>query len=180
MPRPHRQLGMDERRRLFRLIDARVPVAAIATELGRHRSTVYRGIRRDRVELEPWLRRYGHREHAYFDGYFPLTAHDLARERRQRLAKLRRDAGLRDYVVTKLKACWSPQQIAGRLRLEPEIDGALCHETVYRYVHGPEGRAAGLYRLLPISRRRRRPRHARKPRVSFVPASRSIEHRPAE
>ena len=180
MPQPYRQLSLDERRRLFRLIDARVPVAEIARSLGRHRSTLYREIRRNRVELEPWLRRYRFYEHAYFDGYFPVTAQDLARARRQRLGKLRRDTGLREHVIGKLRACWSPQQIAGRLKLEAGSDGTLCHETIYRYVYGPEGRAAGLYRLLPASRRQRRPRHARKPRPSFVPASRSIAHRPAE
>jgi IS30 family transposase len=176
----YRQLSLDERRRLFRLVDARVPIAKIATSLDRHRSTIYREIRRNRIQLEPWLRRYRFHEHGYVEGYFPVTAQDLAHERRQRLSKLRRDAGLRDHVISKLRACWSPQQIAGRLQLEPEIDGTLCHETIYRYVYGPEGRAADLYRLLPASRRQRRPHYARKPRPSFVPAVRSIAHRPTE
>jgi IS30 family transposase len=177
VPQPYRQLSLDERRRLFRLVDARVPIAKIATSLGRHRSTIYREIRRNRIQLEPWLRRYRFHEHAYFEGYFPVTAQDLAYERRQRLARLCCNMDLRDYVVSKLKACWSPQQIAGRLRLEEE---KLCHETIYRYIYSPEGRAACLYRLLPTSRRLRRSRYARKPRTSFVPATRSIIHRPTE
>jgi IS30 family transposase len=180
VPEPYRQLSLDDRRCLFRLLDARVPVAVIAKNLGRHRSTIYREIRRNRIQLEPWLRRYRFHEHGYVEGYFPVTAQDLARERRQRLSKLRRDAGLRDHVISKLRACWSPQQIAGRLQLEPEIDGTLCHETIYRYIYSHEGRAADLYRLLPASRRQRRPRYGRKPRPSFVPAARSIAHRPTE
>jgi IS30 family transposase len=176
----YHQLNLDERRRLFRLVDARVPIAKIATSLGRHRSTIYREIRRNRIQLEPWLRRYRFHEHGYIEGYFPVTAQDLAHERRQRLSKLRRDAGLREHVIGKLRACWSPQQIAGRLQLEPEIDGTLCHETIYRYIYSHEGRAADLYRLLPASRRQRRPRYGRKPRPSFVPAARSIAHRPTE
>ncbi len=139
------------------------------------RSIARSGIKR--IQLEPWLRRYRFHEHAYVEGYFPVTAQDLAHERRQRLAKLRRHAALRGYVVNKLKACWSPQQIAGRLRLE---GASLCHETIYRYVYSSEGRAAALYRLLPASRRQRRQRFCRKPRCSFIPAARAIVHRPAE
>jgi transposase, IS30 family len=182
MPLRYRQLGVDERRRLFRLVEARVPVAAIAAGLGRHRSTVYRELRRNRVELEPWLRRYRFRERAYFEGYFPLTAQDLAHERRQRLSKLRRDAGLRAYVVEHLKAGWSPQQIAGRLKQEPADDGAsvVCHETIYRHVYGPEGRQDGLHRHLPKARRRRGSRYGRKPRSAPIPRERWIENRPAE
>ena len=36
--------GLDERRSLFRLRAARVPVAEIASRLGRHRSTIYRHV----------------------------------------------------------------------------------------------------------------------------------------
>ena len=180
MPRPYHQLDLDERRRIFRLVDARVPVATIAAGLGRHRSTVNREIRRNRVHLQPELRRYRFHEHAYFEGYFPITAQDIACERRRRLGKLARDQRLRDHVVTKLQAGWSPQQIAGRLKLDGGIGATVCHETIYQHVYGPEGRAAGLYRYLPKARRRRQPRYGRKPRTSFVPASRAITQRPAE
>jgi IS30 family transposase len=61
----YRQLSLDERRRLFRLVDARVLIAKIATSLDRHRSTIYREIRRNRIQLEPWLRRYRFHEHGY-------------------------------------------------------------------------------------------------------------------
>ena len=87
---------------------------------------------------------------------------------------------MRRYVIDKLERCWSPEQIAGRLRLDSASGGSVCHETIYRYVYGPEGRAAGLYRHLPKARRQRRPRYGRKPRASFIPAARSIEHRPPE
>ena len=180
MPEPCRQLSLDDRRCLFRLLDARVPVAVVAKNLGRHRSTIYREIQRDRIQLKPWLRRYRFHEHAHVEGYFPVTAQDLAHERRQRLSKLRRNAGLREHVVGRLKACWSPQQIAGRPRVEASSDGSLRHETIYRYVCGPKGQAAALYRLLPASRRQRRRHDARKPRPSFVPASRRVAQRPPE
>ncbi len=169
MPRSYRQLDLDERRTIFRLLDAKLPVAAIASRLGRHRSTIHREIRRNHFHEE--------RLHA---GYFPLIADDLARERRQRRCKLSRHESLRCHVVEKLTACWSPQQIAGRLQLDAPDGVRVCPETIYRYVHGPEGREQGLHRHLPKARRRRQPRHGRKPRASFVPADRAIQQRPAE
>ena len=87
---------------------------------------------------------------------------------------------MRHYVIDKLERCWSPEQIAGRLKLDSPSGDSVCHETIYRYIYGPEGRAAGLYRHLPKARRQRRPRYGRKPRASFIPAARAIAQRPPE
>lgn len=169
MSQCYRQLDLDERRTIFRLVAAKVPVTVIANQLGRHRSTVYREIGRNHF-----------REQREYAGYFPLVAQELAVQRRQRLGKLVRDEALRGFVVDRLRACWSPQQIAGRLKLEDAGFGTLCHETIYRFVYGLQGREADLYRLLPKSRRQRRPRYGRKPRSSLAPPERGIGHRPAE
>ena len=136
MARIYRQIDVDERRTLFRLIEARTPVGEIAARLGRHPSAVYRELGRNRF-------RDGDRG---FCGYFPLNAQDLARRRRQRRRKLAADEGLRTHVTERLRAGWSPQQIAGRLRREADGGPTVCHETIYRHVYGPEGREEGLYR----------------------------------
>ncbi len=98
-------LTLDERRRMFQLREARQPVALIAATLGRHKSTIYRELRRNffRGEGPEW------------QGYFPVTADKVARDRRQRLSKLVARADLRDHVIDRLQVGWSPQQIAGRL-----------------------------------------------------------------
>ena len=169
MPRAYRQLDLAERRTIFRLLDAKTPVAVIARELDRHHATIHRKIRRNHF--------HGPREYA---GYYPLNAQDRASERRKRQRKLGRNLALRDTIVAGLERCWSPEQIAGRLRHEAGDGGSVCHETIYRYVYGPEGREAGLHRHLPKARRRRLPRYGRKPRRSSFPASRAIQHRPTE
>jgi IS30 family transposase len=171
LARTYRHLDLDERRTLFRLVEARRPVGEIAARLGRHPSTIHRELGRDRF-------RDGDRG---FCGYFPLNARDLARRRRQRRRKLAADEGLRAHVTERLEAGWSPQQIAGRLERE-RADGraSVCHETIYRHVHGPEGREDGLYRHLPKARRRRGSRYGRRPRGASIPRERGIENRPAE
>ena len=170
MARTYRQLDLDQRRTLFRLVEARTPVGEIAARLGRHPSTIYRELGRNRF-------RDGDRG---FCGYFPLNAQDLARRRRQRRRKLATDPALREHVVGRLKDGWSPQQIAGRLKQEADGGTAVCHETIYRHVYAPEGREEGLYRHLPKARRRRGSRYGRRPRSTPIPRERWIENRPAE
>ena len=58
---PYRHLTLEERRTLFRLLNAKVPVAEIANQLGRHRSTIHREIGRNLF-----------REVKEYRGYFPL------------------------------------------------------------------------------------------------------------
>src|SRR5689334_24142263 len=171
LARTYRHLDLDARRTLFRLVEARTPVGEIARRLGRHPSTIHRELGRNRF-------RDGDRG---FCGYFPLNAQDLARRRRQRRRKLIMNDGLRAHVTERLRAGWSPQQIAGRLKREPTDGGAsVCHETIYRHVYGPEGREDGLFRHLPKARRRRGSRYGRKPRAASIPRERWIENRPAE
>jgi IS30 family transposase len=165
---PYRQLTLEERRTIFRLLDAKVPVAEIAAQLGRHRSTIHREISRNLF-----------REVKEYRGYFPVTADDRARRRRQRRRKLIRDARLRQHVTEMLARWWSPEQIAGRLKLA-DGDGCLCHETIYRFVYSPEGQALALHRHLLRARRLRRRRFGRKPRGLKIPLPRTIAYRPAE
>jgi IS30 family transposase len=42
LARTYRHLDVDERRILFRMVEARTPVGEIAQRLGRHPSTLYR------------------------------------------------------------------------------------------------------------------------------------------
>ena len=169
MPSSYVHLGLEERRRIHHLREAKVPVAEIAAVLGRHRSTIHREIARN------WWHDV---EVPQAEGYWPLTAQDLAVRRRRAMAKLERHAELRDAVVDRLRAGWSPEQIAGRLRVEPAARQRLCHETIYRFVYSSRGRSEELARYLPERRRRRRPRLARKPRGAVFPEHAAIRHRP--
>jgi transposase, IS30 family len=164
----YRHFTLEERHTLFRLLKAKLPIKEIAAQLGRHRSTIYREIARNEF-----------REVRQYRGYYPVTAEDSARRRRRRQRKLVRDAHLRGHIVEKLKLLWSPEQIAGRLKVAGE-DSRLCHETIYQFVYSPEGRALELHRHLLCARRLRRRRFGRKPRSLKIPTERTIAQRPAE
>ena len=169
MTLPYTHLTLAERREIYRLRSAQIPVAVIAQRLDRHPSTIYREISRN------WM----HDEEPLYQGYFHVAADMQARARRQRLGKLSRHLALAVYVIDCLKAAWSPEQIAGRLR----ISGAperVSHETIYRFVYGAQGQHLGLYKDLPTARCRRQTRYQRKPRGVFIPAGNTIEQRPPE
>lgn len=169
MPCSFTHLILDERRRLMRLRDAKLGVDAIARALGRHRSTIYREIRRN------W---WHDAEVPQAEGYWPVSAQMLADRRRRRRCKLLRHPALQVAVVERLKEGCSPEQIAGRLKLEPGRRHGLCHETIYRFVCSKEGRIQELARTLPEQRRACRPRRGRKPRSLVFPEACMIRHRP--
>ncbi|WP_234851126.1 helix-turn-helix domain-containing protein, partial [Sinorhizobium meliloti] len=47
MPLCYSQLTLSDRRRLHQLVERKVPVGEIARQLGRHRSTIYRELKRN-------------------------------------------------------------------------------------------------------------------------------------
>ena len=164
----HRELDLRERRLVEDLLQAKMSVASIATRLSRHRSTIYREIRRNRFHDS---------ELPQLSGYYGMLAQKQAAERRHRRRKLIRMTALREAVIDRLKAGWSPEQIAGRLQFEGQ-SVRVSHETIYAYVYGPDGQSKELARYLPNRRKKRRPHHSRRPRGLVFPPDRSIHERP--
>ena len=173
MGRHYTQLDLAERRRIASLLEARVPVAAIASQLGRHRSTIHREIVRN-FSHTSFRDRWGQD----YRGYYAVAGHGMAQQRRVQSAKLLRRPALQDHVVARLRDGWSPQQIAGRLRLDGHPVGYACHETIYRHIYGPVGRQDQLYALTARGRRQRRTRFGRKPRGAHIPTDQAIAARP--
>ena len=134
-------------------------VDRIAAEIGRHRSTVFREIKR---------KRYVDDELPKLNGYYGMTAQRSAVGRRARRRKLVRFVDLRKHVITQLEAGWSPEQIAGRLQYDGQPIG-VSHETIYAYVYGPGGQSEELARDLPHRRKKRQPRRRRTPRGLVFP-----------
>ncbi len=169
MSRCYTQITLADRRRLHHLVAAKVPINEMARQLGRHRSTIYREIKRNT---------FRDRELPDYDGYYSTVADDISKERRRRLRKLRRHPQLRALIIERLKAYWSPEQIAGRLLADGISLVRICAETIYRFIYCKEDYGLGLYRYLPEARRKRRSRGSRKPRNSVFPATHRISQRP--
>jgi IS30 family transposase len=162
----YRQLTLDERYQIQILLKLQTTPAEIARQLGRHRSTISRELARNSVVA--------------------LQVPYKAR-RAQRIARLRRVAmgvaarkiqgELQILVEQKLRLSWSPEQIAGRLRLECGI--AVSHETIYQHVLR-DAQACGFLRYCLRfggykQHRFRRSHHAAKNRLR----KRWLEARPA-
>jgi len=169
----YRHIDMAERRQIMKLLERKIPLPQIAKTVGRHLSTLYRELRRN----------YYRDKYPEFSGWFPWNATESARKRRFKRRKLERDRELRYHVIDKLEQHWSPEQIAGRLKLRPVDNskfGRVCSETIYRFVYDRANRDMGLYTLLPKQRRTRRGLRGRKPRGSHIPLYCNINHRPED
>lgn len=154
------RLSMRERCNLTIFLDMRLSISEIAKRMNRHRSTLYRELRRNHTQ--------GH--------YRPGLAHAKAQSRRPRKRlKLQTTSALYYYVYEKLIQGWSPEQIVGRMRLQKKPYD-VCHETIYRYIYR-QGRQ-GLYRYLPSRRDKRRRQHGRKKQQCRYGDIRLITHRP--
>jgi IS30 family transposase len=152
MERTYSQIDMDERRKIARWKTAGISVTVIAEKLGRHRSTIFRELRRNA---------FADSAMDDLNGYYCVTAHEMARDRRTKLRKLARFSELRQAVIDQIMHGWSPQQIAGRLQVECQKH-CVSHETIYKFAYSSDGQAIKLWRHLPEHRARRRPRHARR------------------
>ena len=163
---PH--LSLDERRKIAKWLEAKMPISEIADRLGRDASTIYRDIKRNR---------YTDKDIPELNGYHALVAQDKYEQRRAVHRKMVVHPELKAAIEGRLKAGWSPEQIAGRMRLERHPI-RVSHETIYRFAYSKDGRAEQFYRHLPEHRKARRPRRARKRQKPTFDRDVSILFRP--
>jgi transposase, IS30 family len=140
-------LTADERDRLADLKADGLSLQAIARALGRAASTISRELRRNALDS---------------GAYRPQVAEGSYLLRRQRAAALETDAKLAAYVTDRLAEGWTPEQIAGRLRLGIETGlRAVCAETIYGWVYRAGQKTERLWRFLTRRHARRRKTNAR-------------------
>jgi transposase, IS30 family len=152
------RLCLEERVQIATMVAAEASMRAIAVTLDRNVSTISRELAAN-----------GGREN-----YRPLRAQLRAERqaRRPQASKLAKNDALRERVEVDLQALYSPEQIAGRLRVDfpddPEMQ--VHHETIYRelFVQARGTLRADLLRCLRTQRARRMPR--RKPGDRFHPS----------
>lgn len=166
----YQHLKVEEREEIQRGMWRRESIRSIARRLGRSHASISREVAR----VTPVVKmRYNSRR-----------AHVKALKQRTRRGRQERlkNPEMRAYVVSHLKLGWSPEQIAGRLKLEGL--GVISHEAIYQFVYArikngrPRRGCEDLRPYLRRARRRRLPHGARQSQRISKPKYRSIEDRP--
>ncbi len=168
MEAKYKQLSIAERRKIERWHAAEVPATEMARQLGRHRSTVFRELKRNYFSDESMPK---------YAGYYGAAAQLQVAERRSKKRKLIQFPTLCQRVIERIKHGWTPEQIAGRMQYEG-IKPRVCQETIYRYIYSTDGMKQELWWYLPNHRKYRRPRYTRKKRPSKFHRDVSILFRP--
>ncbi len=171
-----RSLSFAEREQIATLRAAGQGVREVAEALGRAPSTISRELRR----VAP--ARSGPLVGRYVASRAQADADDRAR--RPKPARLATELRLRREVQQRLRDNDSPEQIAGRLRLDFPDDPEMwvSHETIYQalYVQSRGALKRELSRHLRTGRAVRKPQRKPEDRRGRIPGMVSISERPAE
>lgn len=139
-------LTLQERFILFRGLQQGLSLREISKELRRNPGTLSRELKRNSFESV---------------GYLPDTAQYKSKSRREgRKRHPLKSPEIYDYVISKLKLLWSPEQISGRIRIDL-ADKSIGKETIYSYIYGKEARHLKLYKYLRLARKKRRKKYGR-------------------
>lgn len=120
----YHQLSSGDRSCIGICLRKRFKPSDIAKELGVHRSTITRELKRN---IDPSTGKY----HARIANTLTLEKRNIAN---QQHCVIKNNEYLQRQIEEKLvKENWSPEQIAGRWRTEKKE--TLCHETIYQYIY---------------------------------------------
>lgn len=165
---PYHHFTSDERDVLQVCIDKELKMDIIARILKKHLSSLYREIARNSQE-EFYLSRY---------------ADALSRNRRacSKPCPKRGNITLMQDIEARIREDHSPEQIAGRLKLEhPDLPALqVSHETIYQHLYSKMHEGAEDLRLhLRQGRHKRRKRISKKGTRGVIPNRHFIDERPA-
>lgn len=167
MGKRYKELSLEERERIAVLMAWGRSMREIARDLGRNHSTISRELKKNSCVIAKRRCYLVHRAE------MRTKRRKALRGRRERL----KDPRIRDYVREKLKTHWSPEQIAGRIRID-DPDLRISHEAIYQYVYLE---AWELFRYLPRKHKRRRLRfNYTRPQGLVIPSRVFIGKRPEE
>jgi IS30 family transposase len=160
----YQQLTTEERYSIGAMRVRGHSVAEIAQQLNRHRSTIYREVERNRS--------------TYDGAYRARWAVEKTSGRRRRSRRNRRYTVEHFAAVERLvREDFSPQQIAGRLRLEGVQ--VMSHETMYLHIWADKAHGGTLWRHLRGARKLKRKRYGRYDSRGRLAGKRMITERPA-
>jgi IS30 family transposase len=137
---------------------------------------IARILRRDHTVLTRELKRNGSGDRKKYRADVAQRLCDK-RVNQEHKGKLDKYPELKKYVVDGLKEEWSPDVIAGKLKLSGAKQ-TISHESIYHYIYNKSARYEGLYKYLRQGQSKRQKRHTRKPCKLRIPQRISIHQRP--
>ncbi|MCP4607420.1 MAG: IS30 family transposase [Planctomycetes bacterium] len=147
--RDYRQLTEEDRIEIYAMKQAGKPQNKIAAKLGVHPSTINRELARN----------------SGLRGYRPKQAQQKTLLRRFNAVKAAKmTPATMNYIESKLRQQHSPQQIAERMKLDPDWHGpSVSHERIYQYIWQDKALGGTLYQHLRIggTKQRRKRRNSR-------------------
>ena len=162
----YQQLTIEDRYTLSALRMQDYSVAKIAEAIGRHRSTIYRELNRNRNKRS--------------GGYVAPEADSRTRGRRRRSRRNRHYTEDDFKIVRKfLHKDWSPEQIAGYIKRKKLMKRKMSHETIYQYIWRDRHNGGSLWKHLRQSPKLRRKRYKAYDSRGRLANKRHISERPA-
>ena len=167
---PYTHLTENERYVISHLSVAGFSLREIARRINRHHTTVSRELERNGPEYDCTI--------YWYDWTHPRA---LKRRYKARHHRRRSNPHLVKYVISKLRADWSPEIIAEKLKIEYPDDDEMrvSHETIYRWIYLDAMGAGTLYHHLRRRRKKRRRQKGYGSGRRFIPGRVSISERPA-
>jgi IS30 family transposase len=153
------QLTREQRYQISSLMKEGRNQSQIAANIGCHKSTISRELRRNRG----------------LKGYRPQQADELAYDRQCEAYRSRISGDTWQQVEQLLRQEWSPQQIAGHLKQQKQP--SVSHECIYLYVYADKRRGGTLHQHLR-SQKKQRKRYSGYIRRGQIPNRTSIDKRP--
>jgi len=138
----YRHLTQEQRYQIFAFSKAKWKQKMIAYELGVHKSTISREMKRNRG-----LR-----------GYRPQQAQKMSDERKQNAKKRVKVTPYAKFIIAqKIRLEWSPEQISGYFKRHQLLD--ISHQTIYALIQEDRQNGGNLYKHLRRSSRKRKKRY---------------------
>ena len=171
MKKGYQRLTIDERIIIEKQLALGLNHSQIAVLLGRHKSSVYRDVKRCKV---------GH----YTAMQATWLSVSKSSDRKNGKSKMNQNKALYDYVKDKLELYWSPQQIHMQLKKDYPADEGMriAAETIYYYIYvhaKPELKTALIEQLRQKRKYRGNVRRGKDKRTTIADKI-SIEERPEE
>jgi transposase, IS30 family len=156
----YKQLTPNQRYQIYEGKHSGWTQTAIALELGVHKSTISRELKRNKSRR----------------GYRPLKAQELAQERQHGKAKTRISGATWEAIEAALHQQWSPEQISGRLAREGKPTASP--EWIYQHIYRDKDNGGTLHENLRC-RRKRKKRYGKNSTRGVLVNQISIDERPA-